>query len=1206
MIRYLLIILIILFPSYALGALGKYSDPADRSKRSVILNTTGHETPYAFFADGPDGVGALDLSSGTLADSYDISPGSMSAMDLVSFDGNIIVVGSRLGAPSYTLAQFQDSFDDGDSDLTDGSTGDSTNGEGGLDAIGDATGNGRGHGWVAGADGSDSTLVGNETTIVKHGTYSAKSHVTVANSQDYAKQAITGAVDNYVSFWFYVSSDNTMTTGQEFSLNVLKKGGLTSCGFRVQDDADDGDEFNIRAIAFDSTGTRHHISGTTDLSYDTWYQVKIYYKVDATTGGAQIWYRENYADPWTSEASDFTLDTSGKTPDTITVGINWSDWAPITVYWDEFYYNTSVDSNNNITGSQDDGYIGLVDATDPTSLTVSGMSGIYLEAKVSGLYAVSDDLLLVACQQRGLILIDTSDNSNIQFISQFWKQTTPPSTYPASNDAQGVTYISPYAIVANYTRGVMTVDISTPSSPAIGDWWDYSSSVLGCWDIIPYTSGGTTYLIGTTMATTATKTSPPSVADNSGIIVFDATDLTDLSSGYIGNFRLPYQYLLNYPIGAVGDAAPAKIDIYGNYVYAAGGLNGIDIWDISNPEDPEFRRSYKYSGDDEFIKGVAVNEDYVIGVSITLDNEDPDIYWYDVYTGGDSYYVDADAADDSGAGTMADPWKTISKVESGASAGDTIYFQRGDTWTDQLDVKTGQTFDTYGTGDLPVIDGENTRARCIYGDGEDNVTINNLKLKDASTDMVLNIHGKNWEMNSCTLQNSLGWDCQADGYQCNITDGADYYGLTIDKCTFTDICGWNNINIYSGHVDSYWYNLTITNNSITQSTRHINQANSECTGVGTPSACCTGDGEGDCDETDCVGDGDPFTCCTGSGTGVCAKHVTRGINTALANGARTNNQIPCGWTISNNYFEGLSGGAIRIRTGDTLSNLISSNSVIDCSDFNQLQIHYSRNLTIEDNTVSGSWDQYDPDYGDGTGIIIDFDTDEGGGEIEWISDGVVVRRNTISGRVFGPSRNGIGIWAGKNIKIYSNLCYNNYSGIRVGAYDECINNKVYNNTCVNNTYCGISVYGSAGETQPVVDIKNNILYGSQYGIRIYRAGTPTISHNCYYNNSSYDRWDALALATFDAGNGAISLNPLFVSSTDYHLRLFSPCKNAGLFDSSDPYSEIIYDLDSRQMTKADGTEYYPNSKPIGAYMYWPSSVGGTAQSGPTYKNASRK
>lgn len=77
-----------------------------------------------------------------------------------------------------------------------------------------------------------------------------------------------------------------------------------------------------------------------------------------------------------------------------------------------------------------------------------------------------------------------------------------------------------------------------------------------------------------------------------------------------------------------------------------------------------------------------------------------------------NYYV-ANSGNDANAGTStATAWATISKVNSSSfSAGDTIFFNRGDVWYETLTVPSSGAlgnpivFTSYGTGKRPVIDG---------------------------------------------------------------------------------------------------------------------------------------------------------------------------------------------------------------------------------------------------------------------------------------------------------------------------------------------------------------------------------------------------------------------------------------------------------------------------------------------------------------------
>ena len=79
------------------------------------------------------------------------------------------------------------------------------------------------------------------------------------------------------------------------------------------------------------------------------------------------------------------------------------------------------------------------------------------------------------------------------------------------------------------------------------------------------------------------------------------------------------------------------------------------------------------------------------------------------------YYV-ATSGSDSASGLSGAPWQTIAKVNAATFApGDNIYFNRGDTWTgDELIPSVSGTagspitFGAYGSGALPIIDGNGT------------------------------------------------------------------------------------------------------------------------------------------------------------------------------------------------------------------------------------------------------------------------------------------------------------------------------------------------------------------------------------------------------------------------------------------------------------------------------------------------------------------
>ncbi len=84
-----------------------------------------------------------------------------------------------------------------------------------------------------------------------------------------------------------------------------------------------------------------------------------------------------------------------------------------------------------------------------------------------------------------------------------------------------------------------------------------------------------------------------------------------------------------------------------------------------------------------------------------------------------NYYVNATTGNDSNNGTSpAFPWKTIAHVNAQTfQPGDNIYFERGDTWHEQLNVPSSGnstnyiTFGAYGVGAKPTIDGADNITR---------------------------------------------------------------------------------------------------------------------------------------------------------------------------------------------------------------------------------------------------------------------------------------------------------------------------------------------------------------------------------------------------------------------------------------------------------------------------------------------------------------
>jgi parallel beta-helix repeat protein len=97
-----------------------------------------------------------------------------------------------------------------------------------------------------------------------------------------------------------------------------------------------------------------------------------------------------------------------------------------------------------------------------------------------------------------------------------------------------------------------------------------------------------------------------------------------------------------------------------------------------------------------------------------------------------TYYVDNQGNDNNNGTSPSSPWKTIAKVNSTTfSSGDQILFKKGGTWYETIQVKNNNIlYGAYGSGSLPVIDGQLTRSNNIYISGRSGVTIQNFELRN--------------------------------------------------------------------------------------------------------------------------------------------------------------------------------------------------------------------------------------------------------------------------------------------------------------------------------------------------------------------------------------------------------------------------------------------------------------------------------------------
>lgn len=153
---------------------------------------------------------------------------------------------------------------------------------------------------------------------------------------------------------------------------------------------------------------------------------------------------------------------------------------------------------------------------------------------------------------------------------------------------------------------------------------------------------------------------------------------------------------------------------------------------------------------------------------------------------------------------------------------------------------------------------------------------------------------------------------------------------------------------------------------------------------------------------------------------------------------------------------------------------------------------------------------------------------------------------------------------GNDINAHDNIVRNNIitecTNIPVGCATDTSNIKMYNNTIICSKYNkGLVIAVSVGGG---IEFKNNIIYNSDStSIFIWNMGLSTFEsdYNMFYDSSGntiYNfKWNGVSIApptlanwksTSSADTNSTTSDPLFRSSTDYHLTKNSPVKTSGI------------------------------------------------------------
>lgn len=124
-----------------------------------------------------------------------------------------------------------------------------------------------------------------------------------------------------------------------------------------------------------------------------------------------------------------------------------------------------------------------------------------------------------------------------------------------------------------------------------------------------------------------------------------------------------------------------------------------------------------------------------------------------------TYYVDSNVGNDANSGTsVTSPWSTISKVNGTTfNPGDQILFKKGTTWFNTtLNVTSSGTstapivYGSYGSGELPVLDGTRTLQNICLSDAKDYVTIQEIRFINANGEGTVRIkNGTGVKVQNC-------------------------------------------------------------------------------------------------------------------------------------------------------------------------------------------------------------------------------------------------------------------------------------------------------------------------------------------------------------------------------------------------------------------------------------------------------------------------
>jgi hypothetical protein len=508
---------------------------------------------YVYGARTSVGIQKIDVTNPTnpveVATNTTVSQNSTDAQKLynsyaVKKDGDYIYAASRVGqGTEFTTPTVAITFVDGDADLSNGSS--------------ELSG-----GSKSSPDTNVVSIVGNDVPFKMCGEkYAAKIAWTQGAVTALGYKYFTGGTTNYAQMCIQLGTPTAQDTNYvEFC--VFEKGSTKSLKLRFEHSTGTPDTIVLKLLTLHSGGTDTKIAAS-HLSYNTEYQLRMYYKVDGSAGESWLQIRSSLTGSWQTVCSVSGLNTSANTPDKIKFGISSmsSNYTSGSIRIGQIYVDT-VDLDTKLYNE------GRIDVLNASDLTI--VSTVYLEQKATDIYKLGN-LLLVAGQLKGIMLFDATNPASLQHIVTYYTN----GTYTL-NESVGVcghdTGTHKYFYLANYWQGLRILDITTPTAPTIVSSTGFDNSYLQVWNVCidyPYIYGSVN------LKEEAYGTSN----DKRGLVVYNVTDPAN-----------PIKYLYEFPsiskdafTSGDADLRPTRICKSGNYVYLANGTCGVTVYDVTNP-----------------------------------------------------------------------------------------------------------------------------------------------------------------------------------------------------------------------------------------------------------------------------------------------------------------------------------------------------------------------------------------------------------------------------------------------------------------------------------------------------------------------------------------------------------------------------------------------------------------------------------------------